>query len=485
MYLHILIRRYALIILAYCAITGYAVDCQPTNSGINSSCYCQEVNELQTPWTDGTLGTAPSARNVSLSFFHRDGILLPRISWTVSTQYLRYIDGFYIEVILLHSEYQYFSCSFNSNHTKQLWQRSRVTFHFEHCCHQLYDGLHAGDDVYALINSLPLYSAGDYPYHVFDETTVPEEQEAPSSVDEQSYYEPTTGTTNVTRTTKASATKKGMLTDDNVLLAALISLAAVLLVIAVLTILLCLRRKWKEPQKGYVSTSQSKRILFISSDEVQYITLYNGLIESIKKCCAGEVDIVANIRRQNETASCSIIPWITKNMRDSDVVVIVISKPSQLDNKLTEAKSSNNERSTVTVALNVAQSEAVQSNFVNMKRKFITLHIGSYFQQADLIPYCTHYAIPKHLREAMKQILGAHYNASFKIDDVGDSLLRQLSGIRDSSNDDSHDTENNPTSQSNDLNRSLIDSSTVELNDLDKSVLYYSSNKTDNNLSMV
>lgn len=227
-----------------------------------------------------------------------------------------------------------------------------------------------------------------------------------------------------------------------------------------------------------------KRVLVISDEGLKYISLYNSLIESIKKSCIEEIEIVANIRRQNETASCSIIPWITKNMRDSDVVVIVISKQAQLDNDMTETKSLKTERSTVAVALNVVQSEAVQCNFEIMRQRFVTLHIGELFQHTDLISYCTHYAIPKQLGEAMKHILGANFNTSFKIDDMAASILNQMSVIQDSSDNASHDSENDHVIHSNDLNQSLIDSSVVDLNDLDQSVLYCSIDKTDNDESI-
>lgn len=204
---------------------------------------------------------------------------------------------------------------------------------------------------------------------------------------------------------------------------------------------------------------QSKRVLVLYDEDETLTRVHGVFVNALQNHCAGgQIEIDANVRRKTDIAESGIVAWTTTNVRNSDYVVIMISKISQLK------YSSDDDCSVVSVALNVAQSEAAQSDFSTTRKKLMVLHSVK-VHQTDTIPYCRHYRIPEELAAVFEHVLVDSYRPAYDIETDRVAIAKVFNSI----------------SNRNDLNVPLLAKTTVELNGLDRSILYRDLSVTDNN----
>lgn len=159
-------------------------------------------------------------------------------------------------------------------------------------------------------------------------------------------------------------------------------------------------------------------------DEDEYsIKLVNVFIETIKKSSDAGVDVVSNIRKTSEIASLGIITWTTENFSQADVVVMLTNDPTKVEAAFaTKQDNEDFKKSSVDVALNVAESQAVKSTFRVCKKKFVVVH--SHSSEIKSLPFCTHYILKKHFKDILKHVVGDFYDSSVNVKEDYERLLK-------------------------------------------------------------
>lgn len=179
---------------------------------------------------------------------------------------------------------------------------------------------------------------------------------------------------------------------------------------------------FRRTPRNLQSAKSIRHVLLIGDEDEYCIKLLNGFTEIFKKSSDAGVDVVSNIRRTSEIASVGIVSWTTENFSQSDVVVMLISDPSSIKSAFA-AKEENKsfKKSPVHVALNVAESAAVKSNFRILRKKCVLLHVHS--GDFKSLAFCSHYVLKTQFKEMLKHALGNSYDSSVDVKGDFEKLL--------------------------------------------------------------